>query len=58
MKVKITKIKRCKELADRLAGKAVWRITFPCPISGKRDTVVTTCTREAAEELAKRRSRG
>ncbi len=49
MKRKVTRIGNTGDLTERLKGIAVYRITGPCPVTGKRVTFEFTGTRLQAE---------
>lgn len=51
MKRKVTKLRNCKNIFDRMAGCAVWRVTGPCAVTKKRVTVEFTGTRLEAENI-------
>lgn len=51
MKTKIKKIKSSNDLTERLNGIGTFRITGPCPKTGKRVTVEFVGTRQQAEKV-------
>ena len=51
MKRKVTKARNCKDIHDRMAGRAVWRVTGPCGVTQRRVTVEFTGTRAEADRL-------
>lgn len=51
MKRKVTRIGRCKEIKDRVSGKALFRVTGPCINTGKRVNVEIEGTRQEADAV-------
>lgn len=51
MKRKIVRVRHAKRIEDRVAGIAVFRITGPSALTGKRASVEFEGTREEAEKV-------
>ena len=53
MKTKVRKVRNHRDLEKRLAGIALWRVTGPCVVTGKRVSRIFDGTREAAIDCLK-----